>query len=150
MKTVKKRKGNIKVWTVLLVILGVIVAGSGITMLAFEPGRREASNLTIGNVDFKKLRDGVYEGEYKGTKDHFRDAKVMVTVDSGAVTEIEVTGGALSGEKQTSEVRNGQSIDDLLNRVIDSQSLQVDVISGATISSKVHLKAVENALKTGK
>ncbi|MEA4846122.1 MAG: FMN-binding protein [Clostridiaceae bacterium] len=150
MKTVKKRKGNIKVWTVLLVILGVIVAGSGITMLAFEPGRREASNLTIGNVDFKKLRDGVYEGEYKGTKDHFRDAKVMVTVDSGAVTDIKVTGGALSGEKQTSEVRNGQSIDDLLDRVIDSQSLQVDVISGATISSKVHLKAVENALKTGK
>ncbi|HHV58206.1 MAG TPA: FMN-binding protein, partial [Firmicutes bacterium] len=31
--------------------------------------------------------------------------------------------------------------------VIKSQSLQVDVISGATLTSKAHLKAVENALE---
>ncbi len=147
MQTIKKRKGKFRVWIVLLVILGVIGLGLGITMLAFEPGRREALNLTIGTIDFKNLNDGIYTGEYKGTKDHLRDTKVQVTVASGEVTEIKVIGGALANEKQTTEVRNGQSINDLLDRVIESESLQVDVISGATISSKVHLKAVENALK---
>ncbi len=134
-------------WIVVLVIIGVIVAGLGITMLATEPGRKEAMNLTIGNVDFKHLRDGVYTGEYKGKKDNMRNTKVEVTVASGIVKEIKVIGGALANEKQTSEVRNGQSINDLLNRVIQNKTLDVDVISGATISSKVHLKAVENALE---
>ena len=34
----------------------------------------------------------------------------------------------------------------LFSRVIDQQTLKADVISGATITSKMHLKAVENAL----
>jgi uncharacterized protein with FMN-binding domain len=39
------------------------------------------------------------------------------------------------------------TIEDLFKRVIDSDSLQVDAISGATLTSKAHLKALENALK---
>lgn len=132
---------------IVLAVLGVIVIGMGITMLVFEPGRREAQNLTIDAVDFSRLRDGVYTGEYVGTKDSLRNTKVQVTVSSGAVTEIKVIGGALANDKQTNEIRNGQSIDDLLRRVIEAQTLQVDAISGATISCKVHLKAVENALE---
>ncbi len=147
MKTTVKRRGKISVWVVLLVILGVIAVGLGITMLAFEPGRREALNLTISPVDFKNLRNGTYVGEYKGQKDSLRNTKVQVTVEAGAVTDIDVLEGALAKEKQTVEVRGGLSIQNLFERVIDSQSLQVDAISGATISSKVHLKAVENALK---
>ena len=134
-------------WIVVLVIIGVIVAGLGITMLVFEPGRKEAMNLTIDTVDFRHLRDGVYTGEYKGKKDSLRNTKVEVTVDSGNVKEIKVVGGAQANEKQTAEIRQGQSINDLLNRVIQNKSLDVDVISGATITSKVHLKAVENALE---
>ncbi|MEM5771066.1 MAG: FMN-binding protein [Bacillota bacterium] len=133
-------------WITISVIAGVIVIALGAAMLATEPGRREALGLTVGAVDFNRLRDGVYTGEYQGTKDHLRDAAVQVTVSSGAVTEIKVIGGALANEKQTTEVRNGQTINDLFERVIASDSLQVDVISGATITSKVHLKAVENAL----
>lgn len=147
MQTAVKRKGKIRMWIVLLVILGVIAAGLGGAVLFTEPGRREALNLTIAAVDFKKLRDGTYTGEYKGAKDSLRDAKVQVTVASGAVTEIRVLEGALVKGGQPVEIRNGLTIDDLFGRVIDSQSLQVDVISGATISSRVHLKAVENALE---
>ena len=147
MARVKIRKGKSKVWIVVLVIVGVIVIGSGAAMLALEPGRREASNVSVGEVNFQNLRDGVYVGEYKGTKDHLRDTKVQVSVSNGEVTEIKAIGGPLANEKQNTEVRNGQSINDLFNRVIKSESLQVDAISGATISSKVYLKAVENALE---
>ncbi len=37
----------------------------------------------------------------------------------------------------------------ITDKVIDTQSLQVDAISGATYSSKTILKAIENALKKG-
>ena len=32
-------------------------------------------------------------------------------------------------------------------KVVEAQSLEVDIVSGATYSSKVILKAIENALK---
>ena len=115
-------------------------------MLVFEPGRREAMAVTVGEVDFSKLADGVYEGWYQGTKDHLRDAKVMVTVASNRVEKISVVQGAMANGKQSSEIRDGQTLDMLFQRVMDAGSLQVDTISGATITSKVHLKAVENAL----
>ncbi len=150
MQVSKKKKRKTRIWTILSVILGVIVLGLGATMLAFEPGRREALSLTISEMEFHKLRDGIYLGEYKGTKDSLRNTKVQVTVASGKVTEFQVVEGALANEKQRTEVGNGFSINDLLDRVIESQSLQVDIISGATITSKVHLKAVENALEQAK
>lgn len=130
-----------------LSIVGVIALGLGAAVVLTAPGRSELQNMVITDVDFKKLRDGVYTGAYCGVKESLRNAAVEVTVASGAVTKIKVTEGSLANEKQTSEVRNGLSINDLFNRVIKSQSLKVDVISGATLTSNAHLKAVENALE---
>ena len=147
MQTAKKRKGKIRVWIVLLSIVGVIVLVMGAAIVATAPGRNELKNLTIDSVDFKRLRDGVYAGEYRGTKDSSRNTAVEVTVASGALTKIRVTGGALAGDKQTTVIRRGLTIDSLFGEVIKSQSLQVDVISGATLTCNAHLKAVENALE---
>ncbi len=143
MQNVKERRGKSKVWIVILSIAGVITLGA---VVLTAPGRRELQNMVIDNVDFKKLCDGVYTGAYRGTKDSFRNVAVNVTVNSGAVSKIKVTEGALA-DKQTTEIRNGLSLNDLFDEVIKSQSLQVDAISGATLTSKAHLKAVENALK---
>jgi uncharacterized protein with FMN-binding domain len=147
MKTVKKRKGKSRVWIVILSIVGVLGLGMVAAVVLTAPGRMELKNMTFDNVNFRKLRDGTYTGEYKGIKDNFRNAAVEVTVDSGAVTEIRVTGGALAGDKQTTEMGKGHTINDLFGKIIKSQSLQVDAISGATLTSNAHLKAVENALK---
>ncbi|MCR4434642.1 MAG: FMN-binding protein [Clostridiales bacterium] len=134
-------------WIVILSIVGVIALGMAGAIVMTAPGRNELQNMVIADVDFKKLRDGVYTGAYRGTKDSFRNAAVEVTVASGAVTEIRVTEGALANEKQTTEIRKGLTINNLFDEVIKSQSLKVDVISGATLTSKAHLKAVENALE---
>lgn len=147
MKTIKKRKGKFRMWIVLLVILGVIAAGMGGAIAFTEPGRREIKNLTFDAVDFKKLSDGTYEGEYRGTKESFRNAKVQVTVSSGEVLDIKVLQGALDKDGKPVKMTGGLTVDDLFGRVIESQSLQVDAISGATLTSKAHLKAVENALE---
>jgi len=141
-----KRRG-LKVFLIVLAcVLGVIVIGAGVALAVFEPGRREAAGVVVGDVDFGHLKDGVYTGEYVGVKDHLRDARVQVTVEGGQVERIDVTGGALAG-KQGQEIRGGQALQSLFDRVIGGRTLQVDVISGATITSKTHLKAVENALE---
>jgi len=38
-------------------------------------------------------------------------------------------------------------VEDLFDNVEKSKSLDVDTISGATLTAKIHLKALENALK---
>lgn len=142
-----KRKGKFRVWIVVVVIIGLLALALGVAMMVYEPGRREAMAVTVGEVDFDRLKDGVYTGAYQGTKDHLRDAKVAVTISEGEVSGIQVVEGAMANGKQSSDICNGQSIDTLFRRVIETGSLQVDTISGATITSKVHLKALENALK---
>ncbi|MEL7603605.1 MAG: FMN-binding protein [Bacillota bacterium] len=141
-KKKKRRAGLI----VLLCIVGVIVLGMAVTVLAFEPGRKETMNITVGDVDFSRLKDGAYTGAYKGTRDNLRDTAVEVVITNGEIQDIRVVEGALAGEKQNTEKIKGQTITDLFDRVTEQKTLQVDGISGATITTKTHLKALENAL----
>ncbi len=139
-----KRKGKTGMW--ILIVLGVLVAVMGIMMLVTAPGRRELSKMTFPKKSFSDLAAGTYTGEYKGAGDSMRNTSVQVSVSNGKVSDIKVLSGSTLKEGKPIEIRNGQSIDDLSQRVISSQSLNVDVISGATLTSNAHLKAVENAL----
>ena len=130
----------------ILIVLGVLVAAMGTMILATEPGRRELKEMTFPAKAFTNLKQGTYEGEYKGSKDSFRNEKVQVTVSDGKVSDIKVLEGSVLKDGKLVELRGGQTIDDLSGRVIQNQSLHVDVISGATLNSNAHLKAVENAL----
>lgn len=146
MKEVKKRKRRFKVLIILLLIVFVI-ALAGISAVMWDaPARAELKNMVIAEVNFGNLNDGVYPGEYRGTNNSLRDAVVEVTVESGVVTKITVTKGAYSGGKGSAESTKENSIDDLFGMVIESQSLHVDAISGATLTTNAHLKAVESAL----
>jgi uncharacterized protein with FMN-binding domain len=142
-----KRKGRRKMWIVIFVILGVLVAVIVGGILSTAPGRREVMNLTINNIDFSKLRDGTYEGEFIGTKDHLRDTKVQVTISSGKISDIKIIKGAINKSGQPAELTGGLSMEDVYGKVKESETLQVDTISGATLTTKTHLKALENALK---
>lgn len=142
-----ERKGKLKMGTVVLVILGVIVVGLGGAVLFTSGERLEIKNLPLAAVNFKELKNGTFVGKYEGSKSKLRDATVQVTVSSGAVTDIKPLKGALDANGQPVEMAKGLTINDLYGRVIQSQSLQVDTISGATLTSKTHLKALENALE---
>lgn len=145
----KNRKGKKTVWIVLGVIVGLIIVVIGCGVLFTEPGRKEIMDLPIKNMSFLNLTDGTYVGKYIGTKDHMRDTTVQVTVKGGEVSDIQPDSSlpGLVKDGKPIEIRKGQTIFDLYSRVIDAQSLQVDVISGATLTSKTHLKAVENAVE---
>lgn len=133
-------------WIVLSIVGVIAVLLVGAIVLTAS-GRKELKNAAIAEVDFEKLKDGVYTGAYRGSKESYRNTAVEATVASGAVTKIRVTEGALAGDKQETQIKKGITINNLFDEVIKSQSLQVDVISGATLTSKAHLKALEDALK---
>ena len=65
-------------------------------------------------------------------------AKVQVTVRNGAITAIDIR-----------EHKNGRGepAELVADRMIQEQKIDVDIVSGATSSSIVIKKAVENALR---
>ena len=121
---------------VILVIVAVILIGIVIGLVSMMNMVKEGQkvDLTVSEVDLSRARDGTYEG----TCDAFPVfAKVEVTVNDSKITGIKLV-----------EHRNGQgsAAEVLPSKVVKAQSLQVDTISGATMSSKVIRKAIENAL----
>ena len=136
-----KRKGKHKMigWIIALVIIaGLGIAGaSGWSKLMKE--HTEARSLPLNAVDFTNLEDGVYIGQYEGGMYKWRANKVQVTVTDGKVSEITLLETIDLGKENA-----GAEI--LYSRVIDSQTLQVDCVSGATLTGKGYLQAVENAL----
>lgn len=132
-----RRKGKRKM-LIAGIVLVVVVGGLGGALLFTAGERREAKNLPIKVVNFKRLHDGTYVGKYEGGMYKWRANKVQVTVSSSKVTDIKVL--------EQAEKKPAEFTDELFGRVIQSQSLQVDTISGATLTSNAFLKGIENAL----
>ncbi len=99
--------------------------------------KAKLEDLVVSNVNVAAVRDGTYEGEQL-TK--LVTARVEVVVASGSLVSIKVLNH-----------RHGpfHGADAIADRVVLAQSLEVDGVSGATMSSKVMLKAIENALEKG-
>ena len=126
-------------WIIVLIIITVLSVGGAIGWWFLSKEHNEAKNLPINAVDFSELNDGTYIGEYGGGMYKWRANKVQVIVTSGKVKDIRQLSSSDPGAKNTGQAS-------LYDRVIEAQSLQVDTISGATLTSKAYLKAVENAL----
>ncbi|MDX9809144.1 MAG: FMN-binding protein [Sphaerochaetaceae bacterium] len=145
-KHARQKGGRNMWWVVLLIIVAVIAAGLAVGVLLDAPGRKEALDLTFSAIDFKNLKDGTYTGEYQGTKSHMRDTKVEISVSAGNVSDIKILKGAVDTNGKAVKMGKDQTISEVFQNVLQSQSLDVDVISGATITTKTHLKALEQAL----
>lgn len=134
-QTTGRRRGPLKKVLVGLGVLFVIVVlALGIVLLATESQRREDRSLEIARVDFTKVPDGIYRGGYKG----WNKFDVVVTVSAGKVTKITID-EATSSPPTDITMR-------ILDRIIKEQSLEVDAVSGATVTTKGLLRAVEVAL----
>ena len=123
-----------------LVVLAVFAAVLLIALVVTEPERREGRNLPIADVDFSMLSDGTYHGEYAGGRLKLRANEVEITISSAKITGIESITSANTPTAGLTEA--------LFERVIEEQSVQVDTVSGATITSKSYLKSIEDALVT--
>lgn len=127
-------------WLIALIGLVVLLGtAGGIGWSKITKEHNEAKSLPLNAVDFNKLADGVYHGSYAGGMYKWRVNECDVTVENGRVTGIQrIMSNDPGSENAPAEA--------LYDRVIQAQSLQVDTISGATLTSKAYLQAVENAL----
>ena len=134
-------------WLIPVILLLLLAIIGLVALVSDAPARQELANLTFGEIDFAHLNDGTYTGSYTGTRSNLRDATVEVTIIGGVITDIRVVSGAADENGTPTELKNGQTILDLFSRVREAQSLHVDTISGATLTSNAHLKALELALE---
>ncbi|WP_127837434.1 FMN-binding protein [Clostridium prolinivorans] len=108
-----------------------------------------------------KYKDGTYEGI--GDKWEHGQESAIVTIENGKIVKVDLKRLDTNGKEVNYEQWTGQKDAsgkvypnlkqyriDLANKIIEKQSPDVDVISGATISSKNWKTAVERALDKAK
>ncbi|NLF52022.1 MAG: FMN-binding protein [Leptolinea sp.] len=134
-----KRRNKMTGWIIALVIVAGLAIAGWISWSKLEQEHQEARSLPLDRVDFGDLKDGVYHGHYEGGMYRWRRNDCEVTVASGKVADIKLVTSSDPGMENMDPKM-------LYDRVIKEQSLQVDTISGATLTSKAYLQAVENAL----
>ena len=125
---------------ILFVIMLLLFVGFvwGIIYLKSVADYKQAvKETTFEEINISDISDGVYIGEYDV---NFIYAKVEVTVQNGKITNINIL---------EHRHERGKAAEAITNKIVDEQKIDVDAISGATNSSTVIKKAVENALKNG-
>ena len=122
------------IFAIIILIIFVLIVG----YIKVQSDLKELTALEIQDVDLSQIEDGYYEGSYNV----FPIAvEVNVYVKNHEIIDIKIL-------KHT----NGQggSAEKITEHIMKLQSLDVDAISGATYSSKIIIKAVENALEKEK
>ncbi len=126
---------------VLFIIMLLLLVGFvwGILYLKSVADYKKAvKETTFEDINISDIPDGVYVGEYDV---NFIYAEVEVTVQNGEITNINIL---------EHRHERGKTAEVITDSMVDEQKIDVDAISGATNSSIVIKKAVENALKSRK
>lgn len=128
-----KIKSLFKIILSTIIVLILILIGG---MFLLTRGLKTGSELTINNIKTSALQDGVYSGEYKNGR---WTNTVNVSIKNHKITKIDIVKDVMFIKDDVREK--------MFNRVIEKQNVDVDAVSGATVTSKAYLKAIENALK---
>lgn len=130
-----RSKKFVKIILIILAVIALFVVMGAIFMSNVGKKLDALYDIQIQDVDLSAIPDGTYEGKH----DVFPiSVQVEVTVKGNKITEINLI-KHVNGQ--------GSAAEAIPEKVIKSQSLQIDAISGATLSSKVILLAIEDALK---
>lgn len=123
---------------ILLIFLILVLCFGIVGFLKLKSESNKAINsIQISTVNLTFVDDGSYFGKYSSGP---CSAKVKVCVKNHKIEKISLL-----------EHKNGMGskAETIVDNVVDRQTLDVDTVSGATISSKVILKSTENALLKG-
>lgn len=116
-----------------IIIIFIIVIGAG--MLYLSRGLEKGEELVINEVTPSNIEDGIYNGKYNAGR---WTNEVNVIIKDHKITKIELIYDVTFKKQEVTE--------SVISRVIENQSTNIDVVSGATVTSKAYLKSIENAL----
>ncbi|MDX9690903.1 MAG: FMN-binding protein [Acholeplasmataceae bacterium] len=127
----KKRYKIIIIVVLVFIVIGI--AGK-IIIDQMEENLEYLMSIEINDIDLSSVEDGTYTGTYKATPIMVEVEVVVVNHIITNITILEHTSG------------RGDGAEVIVEDVIDQQSLDVDLIAGASYSSKVILLAILDAL----
>lgn len=127
---------------IIIVSLVIMVISVAIFMVTVYPKIKEQAEvrkMVIDDVELSDVKDGSFRGDF--TYGNFT-YEVEVTVQEQEIKQIKVLQNR--GESEYAKKAEG-----VVDKVLKTQSLKVDIVTGATTTSKALLKAIENALEKG-
>ena len=130
-----QRKKTVLISLLVLMIIGIFAGG--IYLKSISDYKAMVAALTFDEIDLTKVEDGIYEGQ---CDTGIVRARVQVTVRNHRLESIDLL---------EHENGRGTPAEAILDQMVQDQTTAVDAVSGATCSSKVIRKAVENAIKAG-
>lgn len=129
-KTIRFRWHRILTVVLMICIIGHMVA----YFIDFENYQNKIREIHIQDIDISEAEDGIYVGEYDAG---YIYAKVEVTIENGNIAELRILE---HGNER------GEAAEVITEEIKRQQKLDVDAVTGATNSSNVIKKAVQNAL----
>ena len=93
--------------------------------------------MKIGDYELNVLKDGTFEGEFNDGGGFYI---VKIKITDHRISEVNLT-----TERESVYIEYARPV---TRRILEKQTPDVDVISGATTTSKCIMKAAENAIKS--
>lgn len=118
------------------IFLATRIATLGIPMIATAQPSFAAGATAI------QYRDGTYAGPRVDA--YWGIMRVQAVIQNGKLTNVQVL--EYPSDRRTSEYINRQAIPMLQNEVMSAQSANVNIISGATLTSEAYLLSLDRAL----
>lgn len=119
-----------------LIILAILLIGVSTMIFIFMNGMDDAKAIQINAIDLSNVEDGEYVGSFDLTR---WSNEIIVTVKDHQIIKLELVDDVMFKIDEVTKT--------LFDRVIQNQSLDVDIETGATVTSHAYLKAIENALE---
>ena len=104
-----------------------------------SPGR---TSVTSSSSSAKSSAAKTYDGDAVSTR--FGDVQVQITVASGKITASQVL--QVPWNDHRDQEINSYALPILVQETIDAQSADIDVVSGATVTSDGYLQSLQSAI----
>lgn len=131
----KQKDRRMKWHRILTMLMAVCIVWHVVVyFMDFREYQRNIESITFKNIELSDVEDGTYVGEYDAG---YIYAKVEVMIEDGNIVSINLM-----------EHRNekGKTAEKILDNIVATQEIDVDAVSGATNSSNVIKKAIEDAV----
>jgi len=127
---------------IIIAALVIMVISVAIFMVTVYPKIKEQADvrkMAINDIPLSDIIDGTFRGDFNYGDFTY---EVEVIVQEHIIKDIKI----LENRQDSEYARKATAV---VNNVLKAQSLNVDVVTGATTTSKALLKAIENALAKG-
>lgn len=101
-----------------------------------------SSSSPASSASSTGLADGTYQGESTSTR--WGPVQVQITVSGGKITDVQAIDYP-SGNGRDQQI-NSYAIPILTSEALDAQSAQIDMVSGATVTSRGYITSLQSAL----